>query len=73
MTPAEAMEKAAQAVGSKAELARLLEVSAPTVSQWCSGARPIPAARAAHIEKLSGGQVSRADLCPGFPWHQLAS
>ncbi|MHB9798455.1 Cro/CI family transcriptional regulator [Pseudomonas sp. MT3] len=67
------MEAAARIVGGKAKLARLLGVRAPTVSQWCSGLRPVPAARAALIEELAGGQVSRADLCPEFPWQKLAS
>ncbi|MBB4863328.1 DNA-binding transcriptional regulator YdaS (Cro superfamily) [Pseudomonas nitritireducens] len=73
MTPIEAIKEAAKIVGSKADLARLLDVRAPTVSQWCSGLRPIPAARAVQIESLSGGRVSRADLCPDFPWQKMAS
>lgn len=68
MTPAEAIREAAKIVGSQAELARKLRVSTPTVNQWCSGLRPIPAARAAKIEVLTDGKVRRADLCPSFPW-----
>lgn len=73
MSPIEAMEEVTRIVGSKAEIARQLEVKAPTVSQWCSGERPVPAKRALELERLSGGQVSKASLCPGFPWQQLAS
>lgn len=73
VTPTEAIEEVAKIVGSKAEIARLLEVKAPTVSQWCSGDRPIPPKRAIELERLSGGKVSRVMLCPGFPWHQMAS
>lgn len=68
MTPAEAVLKAAQIVGSKAELARLVGVSAPTVSQWCSGERPVPPARAMQIEQLTKGVVARDALSPAFPW-----
>ncbi|MGG2007736.1 YdaS family helix-turn-helix protein [Pseudomonas aeruginosa] len=39
----------------RAELARKLNVRAPTVSQWCSGVRPIPAKRAVEIEALTAG------------------
>lgn len=73
MSPTEAIEEAAKIVGGKAVLARLLKVRPPTVSQWCSGRRPVPAARAARIEELAGGKVSRSELCPDFPWQQLAS
>ncbi|MCY1379898.1 putative antitoxin of bacterial toxin-antitoxin system, YdaS/YdaT [compost metagenome] len=68
MTPAEAVLEAAQIVGCKAELARLVGVSAPTVSQWCSGERPIPPARAVQIERLTRGQILRSQLTPTFPW-----
>lgn len=43
-------------------------MKAPTVSQWCSGLRPIPAPRAMQIEILTNGQVIREYLCPDFPW-----
>ncbi|MFC2974644.1 transcriptional regulator [Azotobacter bryophylli] len=68
MTPSVSARKAAELLGSKAELARRLSVKKPTVSQWCSGTRPIPAARAVEIERLTEGEVSRRDLCPSFPW-----
>lgn len=68
MTPAEAVRQAAELLGSRAELARKLNVRAPTVSQWCSGVRPIPAKRAVEIEALTAGRVLRSELCPSFPW-----
>lgn len=68
MTPAEAVREAAKIIGSQAELARKLQVRTPTVNQWCSGLRPVPAARAAKIEALTQGQIRRCDLCPSFPW-----
>ena len=72
MNPSEAAQRAAQIVGSKAELARRLKVRTPTVSQWCSGARPIPPARAVAIESVTDRQVTRQELCPDFPWGQAA-
>lgn len=68
MTSAEAAREAAQILGSQAELARQLNIRTPTVNQWCSGLRPVPAARAVHIEALTGGRISRHQLCPSFPW-----
>lgn len=73
MTPAEAATKAAAILGSKAKMAKLLDVRPPTVNQWCSGVRPIPAARAIQIEKHTEGQVKREDLCPSFPWNGVAA
>ncbi|MHA3884602.1 Cro/CI family transcriptional regulator [Stutzerimonas degradans] len=73
MTPAQAAKKAAQILGSQAELARRLQIRTPTVSQWCSGARPVPAARALQIESAVDGKVSRQELCPSFPWEVMAA
>lgn len=72
MNPAEAVSRAAQILGSKAELARRLKVRTPTVSQWCSGTRPIPPARAIAIETATDRQVTRQELCPEFPWDAAA-
>lgn len=73
MTPAEFVCRAAARLGGKAELARLLVVKRPTVSQWCSGVRPVPPARAIDIERLTDGAVSRFNLCPDFPWAAFAN
>lgn len=70
MKSAEAAKKASRLLGSQAELARRLSVAAPTVNQWCSGERPVPPKRALQIEALTEGSISRADLCPSFPWNQ---
>lgn len=72
MNPSEAVRRAAQILGSKAELARRLKVSTPTVSQWCSGGRPIPPKRAIAIESATDRQVTRQELCPDFPWDEAA-
>ncbi|MCF7545293.1 transcriptional regulator [Pseudomonas petrae] len=71
MNSAEAAKKASRLLGSQAEMARRLQVTAPTVNQWCSGERAVPAKRAIEIEALTGGAVDRADLCPSFPWAQI--
>lgn len=73
MKSAEAAKEASRVLGSQAELARRLNVAAPTVNQWCSGERTVPAKRALQIEALTNGAVNRADLCPSFPWSQIDS
>ncbi|MCU1752174.1 transcriptional regulator [Pseudomonas sp. 6D_7.1_Bac1] len=73
MTPAEAVRKAAGILGSQTALAGRLDVRAPTVSQWCSGDRPVPAARAIQIEAFTNGEVKREELCPSFPWAEMAA
>ncbi|MFK0092918.1 transcriptional regulator [Pseudomonas sp. NPDC090592] len=70
MKSAEAAKEASRLLGSQAEMARRLNVAAPTVNQWCSGERSVPAKRALQIEALTNGAVGRADLCPSFPWTQ---
>ncbi|MEE4148401.1 transcriptional regulator [Pseudomonas viridiflava] len=73
MKPQEAVRAAARLLGSQAELARRLAVRTPTVSQWCSGDRPVPPARALQIEALTTGRVTRVELCPKFPWADIAA
>ncbi|WP_082439305.1 transcriptional regulator [Alloalcanivorax xenomutans] len=68
MQPSDAVLNAAVIVGNKSELARLIGVKPPTVQQWINGERPVPPRRAARIEEVTHGRVSRRDLCPGFPW-----
>ncbi|MNF75804.1 hypothetical protein D3C84_578860 [compost metagenome] len=73
MKSAEAAKEASRLLGSQAEMARLLRVTAPTVNQWCSGERAVPAKRALQIEALTQGQIKKTDLCPSFPWAQISS
>lgn len=73
MKSADAAKEASRLLGSQAEMARLLQVKAPTVNQWCSGERAVPAKRALQIEVLTEGQIKKADLCPTFPWAQISS
>jgi len=73
MKSAEAAKEASRLLGSQAEMARRLNVTAPTVNQWCSGERAVPPKRALQIEAITNGAVGRADLCPSFPWEQVDS
>lgn len=72
MTPSQAAAKAAEIVGTTYELARQLGVKPPTVHQWVTGDRPVPPKRAVKIEELTGGEVTRQQLCPDFPWNSAA-
>lgn len=60
----EAIERACDAVGSKAALARAVGVKPPVIQQWIKGARPIPAKRCVAIEKATKGAVTRQQLRP---------
>lgn len=62
--------RAGDAVGGQSALANLLGVSPPTVSQWRSGIRPIPAERCVAIEQATAGAVTRKDLRPN-DWQQI--
>ncbi|WLW86121.1 helix-turn-helix domain-containing protein [Klebsiella pneumoniae] len=52
-------------------MSRNLGVSAPTVNQWTSGTRQIPAERCPEIEKATGGVVTCEDLRPDVDWKYL--
>jgi DNA-binding transcriptional regulator YdaS (Cro superfamily) len=64
----EALLRAIELIGSQAELARRLGVRPQLISQWTQGKRPLPPIRAAQIEELTEGQVTRLQLLPDFPW-----
>lgn len=49
---------------NKAEFAAKVGVSPSMVSQWLSGHRPIAPRRALRIDEVTGGKVSKHDLCP---------
>lgn len=51
-------------------MARLLGVKPPTVHQWVTGSRPVPANVAPAVEAASGGAVRRQDLRPD-DWHRI--
>lgn len=53
----DAIREACKVVGGQAAMSRNLGVSAPTVNQWTSGTRQIPAERCPEIEKATGGSL----------------
>jgi DNA-binding transcriptional regulator YdaS (Cro superfamily) len=57
-----AFEAAVRFFGSQGAMAKALGIEPMTVSQWKS--RGMPPARAAEIERLTGGLVTRVELLP---------
>lgn len=56
--------------GSGIALAKALQVSQPTVSDWCTGKKRVPVERCAAIERATNGAVTRKDLRPD-DWHEI--
>jgi len=65
------VKKAVDAVGGVTALAKHLHVTPPTVHQWISGVRPIPAERCPQIERATGGAVRCEELRPDVDWAVL--
>jgi DNA-binding transcriptional regulator YdaS (Cro superfamily) len=65
------VQKAAEATGGISALARLIDVSVPTVHQWITGTRRVPAERCLLIEEATGGQVKAEELRPDVAWHVI--
>ena len=61
-------KRASHEIGGPTALARALKKSPSEVSQWISGARPIPVACAATLERLT--TVTRMELFPD-DWHVI--
>lgn len=47
---------------SKADFAKLIDVSAGMLSQWISGHRPISPEKCVAIEQATNGEVTRKDM-----------
>ena len=58
-------------IGGQAALSRNLGISSPTVNQWTTGIRQIPAERCPEIEKATGGAVTCEELRPDIDWAYL--
>ena len=56
--------------GAGVALAKSLQVSQPTVSDWCTGKKRVPIERCAAIERATNGAVTRKDLRPD-DWHEI--
>ncbi|HDZ0806617.1 helix-turn-helix domain-containing protein [Klebsiella pneumoniae] len=67
----EAISEACRIVGGQAALSRNLGISSPTVNQWTTGIRQIPAERCPAIEKATGGAVTCEELRPDIDWAYL--
>ncbi len=72
-TPHTAIKKTCRVIGSQAALARLIGVTPPTVNQWVSGHRQVPAERCPQIEKATLGAVKCEELRPDIDWAYLRS
>ena len=58
------VQKAAEILGSKAKLARVVGASPAMVHQWINGIRPISAERCIDIDRATHGAVTCEDLRP---------
>ena len=58
------IEKAADEVGGLTKLARMLGVSPPTVHEWKTKRRPVPASQCKSIVGLANGKVTLQELRP---------
>lgn len=70
-----AISRAAQFVGGLTPLAKMIGVSVPTVHEWKTLKRPVPASRCVAIEIATNGAVTRKDLRPDdwqSYWPELA-
>lgn len=65
-----AIKQAAEICGSQSRLAALIGVKPPTVHQWATGDRPVPAGRCIDIETATNGAVTRQHLRPD-DWHRI--
>jgi DNA-binding transcriptional regulator YdaS (Cro superfamily) len=57
--------------GRQSRLSSALGIAAPLLSQWATGARPVPAERCPVIERATEGQVRCEDMRPDVPWDVL--
>lgn len=70
------IEKAAQVVGGLTKLANMLGVSPPTVHEWKTLKRKVPAARCKSIVMAANGAVTLQELRPNDwqdYWPELAA
>ena len=67
----EPIERAIKHFGSQAALASALGVKQPTVSEWLTGDRQVPAERCPEIERATGGAVRCEELRPDVAWDVL--
>jgi DNA-binding transcriptional regulator YdaS (Cro superfamily) len=56
--------------GRQVALAKHLNVTTPTVSEWVNSDRPVPLRHAAEIELFTGGAVTRRAMFPN-DWQRI--
>lgn len=66
-----AIERARDILGGTGAMAAALEITAPTVSEWVSGRRQVPAERCPTIERLTKGDVTCEQLRSDVDWAYL--
>jgi DNA-binding transcriptional regulator YdaS (Cro superfamily) len=69
--PTSPIQRACSQVGGIPRLAEILAVKPPTIYQWASGKRPIPAERCPEIERATHGVVRCEELRPDVDWAVL--
>lgn len=67
----EAIDRAAEVLGSQTALADLCGVSKGAVSQWKDAGRRVPAEYCPLIERATSGKVTCEDLRPDIEWGVL--
>lgn len=67
----DAIKRAIAHFGSQEALAKRLEVTQPTISEWLRGDRRVPAERCPQIERATAGAVRCEDLRPDVGWDVL--
>jgi len=63
------LQQAVAAAGGVTALARTLRVAPPSVSQWLSGTRGVPAGRVVQISEATGWRVTPHELRPDLYPH----
>ncbi|WP_309934049.1 transcriptional regulator [Variovorax paradoxus] len=58
--------------GAASRLSREIGVLPVLISQWASGARPVPAEHCPAIERATNGAVTCEALNPSEPWRRIA-
>lgn len=70
MSTQDALRRAIGLLSGQQALAKAIGSSQSEISQWVTGRRPIPPKKAAAIERVTAGQVTRRELRPA-DWQQL--
>jgi DNA-binding transcriptional regulator YdaS (Cro superfamily) len=59
--------------GTQEATAERLKVDQSTVSGWVRGKHGMSPVIAKRAEALTGGSFKKEDLCPAFPWSEMAN